>query len=80
MKRKAFQTGAAGPLAECVARGLGCSLDDARALVERGAVYAGTGSRPVRLGDVQPPGKRRMPAADWARGLHAGQATPLSFG
>jgi hypothetical protein len=25
---------------------------------------------PVRLGDVQPPGKRRMPAADWARGLH----------
>ena len=39
MKRKAFQTGAAGPLAECVAGGLGCSLDDARALVERGAVY-----------------------------------------
>jgi methionyl-tRNA formyltransferase len=23
----------------------------------------------VRLGDVQPQGKRRMPAADWARGL-----------
>jgi methionyl-tRNA formyltransferase len=37
--------------------------------VERGAVYVGTGTRPVRLGDVQPPGKRRMPAADWARGL-----------
>lgn len=35
----------------------------------RGAVHAGTGSRPVLLGDVQPPGKRRMPAADWARGL-----------
>jgi methionyl-tRNA formyltransferase len=48
--------------------------------VERGTVYAGTGSRPVRLGDVQPPGKRRMPAADWARGLHAGQATQLSLG
>ncbi len=42
--------------------------------VERGAVYAGTGSHPVRLGDVQPPGKRRMPAADWARGLHGGPA------
>jgi methionyl-tRNA formyltransferase len=40
--------------------------------VTRGAVYAGTGSRPVRLGDVQPPGKRRMPAADWARGLRGG--------
>jgi hypothetical protein len=25
----------------------------------------------VALGDVQPPGKRRMPAADWARGLRA---------
>src|SRR6516165_11635993 len=31
--------------------------------VARNAVYAGTGSQPVRLGDVQPPGKRRMPAA-----------------
>ena len=30
----------------------------------------GTGSgHTVRLGDVQPQGKRRMPAADWARGL-----------
>ena len=48
--------------------------------VERGAVYAGTGSHPVRLGDVQPPGKRRMPAADWARGLHAGQDTHPGFG
>jgi methionyl-tRNA formyltransferase len=47
--------------------------------VERGAVYAGTGSRPVRLGDVQPPGKRRMPAADWARGLRTGSG-PLGFG
>ncbi|HTU74411.1 MAG TPA: methionyl-tRNA formyltransferase [Trebonia sp.] len=37
--------------------------------VTRGAVYAGTGSRALLLGDVQPPGKRRMPAADWARGL-----------
>jgi len=48
--------------------------------VERGAVYAGTGSRPVRLGDVQPPGKRRMDAAAWARGLRPGLATSLGFG
>jgi methionyl-tRNA formyltransferase len=39
--------------------------------VDRASVYAGTGTVPVRLGDVQPPGKRRMPAADWARGLHS---------
>ena len=48
--------------------------------VTRGAVYAGTGSQPVLLGDVQPPGKRRMPAADWARGLHAEPGTRLGCG
>ena len=46
--------------------------------VDRNAVYAGTGTVPVRLGDVQPQGKRRMPAADWARGLRVspGEMTP----
>jgi methionyl-tRNA formyltransferase len=39
---------------------------------ERHAVFAGTGSHPVRLGDVQAEGKRRMAASDWARGLHSG--------
>jgi len=57
------------------------TLDDAAAppglapgelLAGRRAVFAGTGSRPVRLGEVQAPGKRRMNATDWARGLHAG--------
>jgi methionyl-tRNA formyltransferase len=36
-------------------------------------VFAGTGSAPVELGDVQQAGKRPMPARDWARGLHAGR-------
>ena len=48
--------------------------------VQRDAVYAGTGSHAVLLGDLQPPGKRRMPAADWARGLRGGQASRLGFG
>ena len=48
--------------------------------VERSAVYVGTGTVPVRLGDVQPQGKRRMPAADWARGLHADAAITLGMG
>jgi methionyl-tRNA formyltransferase len=60
--------------------GSGASLAPGELRLERDAVYAGTGSRPVRLGDVQPPGKRRMPAADWARGLHAGSAAHLGFG
>ena len=46
--------------------------------VDRQAVFVGTGSRPVRLGDVQAPGKRRMSASDWARGLRSGG--PVRFG
>ena len=37
-------------------------------LVTKKAVHVGTGTVPVRLGTVQPHGKRPMPAADWARG------------
>ncbi len=36
--------------------------------VNRDGVRVGTGSQPVRLGQVQPPGKKPMNAADWARG------------
>jgi hypothetical protein len=36
--------------------------------VGRREVEVGTGTVPVVLGMVQPPGKRAMPAADWARG------------
>jgi methionyl-tRNA formyltransferase len=36
--------------------------------VDRHAVRVGTGSAPVLLGGVQPPGKKPMHAADWARG------------
>jgi len=59
------------------APGAGLAPGELRA--ERDAVYTGTATYPVRLGDVQPPGKRRMPAADWARGLHAGPAAHLGF-
>jgi methionyl-tRNA formyltransferase len=37
--------------------------------VERHLVRVGTGSAPVVLADVQAEGRRRMAAADWARGL-----------
>jgi methionyl-tRNA formyltransferase len=56
------------------------SLSPGELHIDRAAVYAGTGSCPVRLGDVQPPGKRRMPAQDWARGLRPDQATLPVFG
>ncbi|MEO6704058.1 MAG: methionyl-tRNA formyltransferase [Jatrophihabitantaceae bacterium] len=42
--------------------------------VERAEVLVQTLTGPIRLGTVQPPGKRPMPATDWARGarLQAG--------
>ncbi len=36
--------------------------------VDRKNVWVGTGSEPVRLGQIQPPGKKFMNAVDWARG------------
>ena len=36
--------------------------------VERRGVHVGTGSQPVLLGQIQPPGKKLMNAIDWARG------------
>jgi methionyl-tRNA formyltransferase len=57
----------------------GSGLAPGELRVDRNAVYVGTGSVPVRLGDVQPPGKRRMPAADWARGLRADASSQLGF-
>jgi methionyl-tRNA formyltransferase len=35
-------------------------------------VWVGTATVPVRLGTVQPQGKKPMPAADWARGVRPG--------
>jgi methionyl-tRNA formyltransferase len=37
--------------------------------VTKNAVLVGTGTRPVRLGEVKPFGKKQMAAADWARGV-----------
>ena len=41
--------------------------------VERGGVRVGTASQPVLLGRIQPPGKKQMNAADWARGARLGE-------
>jgi methionyl-tRNA formyltransferase len=44
------------------------ALAPGQLVVTKRAVYVGTGTHPVELGEVQPPGKPRMPATDWARG------------
>ncbi|SDP89360.1 methionyl-tRNA formyltransferase [Actinopolyspora xinjiangensis] len=46
-------------------------------LVQRKRVLVGTATDPVRLGEVQAHGKKRMPATDWARGVHLEQGTVL---
>jgi len=42
--------------------------------VDRKGVWIGTGSEPVRLGQIRPPGKKSMSAADWARGARLDSA------
>ncbi len=45
--------------------------------VDKREVLAGTATDAVRLGEVQPHGKRPMPAADWARGARLGPGARL---
>jgi len=45
--------------------------------VTKNAVLVGTGTQPVRLGDVRPHGRKQMPAADWARGARLGSGARL---
>jgi methionyl-tRNA formyltransferase len=60
------------------------AADDVEALapgeirVERNRVFVGTASRPVQLGGIQPPGKKLMTAADWARGARLDDAVRAS--
>lgn len=46
--------------------------------VDRSGVRVGTGSQPVMLGMVQPPGKKPMAATDWARGARLDDGTRAS--
>lgn len=46
--------------------------------IDRRDVWIGTGSDAVRLDQIQPPGKKSMPAADWARGAHLDPAVRAS--
>ncbi|RBY89222.1 methionyl-tRNA formyltransferase [Blastococcus sp. TBT05-19] len=46
----------------------GPSLTPGEVLVDAGSVLVGAGNGAVRLTQVQPAGKKMLPAADWARG------------
>ena len=53
---------------------VGARPDSGRAL----RVRVGTGSVPVLLGQLQPPGKKPMNAADWARGARLADGVQAS--
>jgi len=65
------RAGGGGSARPELAAGDGISPGEVRVLGS--AVVVGTGTTPVQLGEVQPEGKRQMPAADWARGLRSAQ-------
>lgn len=56
-----------GPVS--LTEGIGKHLAPGEALISKDAVYIGTATQPVQLDRIQPPGKKMMNAADWARGL-----------
>lgn len=53
-------------------------LPPGRLRAGRHGVWVGTGSVPVLLGRVQPPGKKPMAAEDWARGARLGESADAS--
>jgi methionyl-tRNA formyltransferase len=62
------------PVRPLEANGIG---EPGRLVMERGRILVGTATGPVELTDVQPPGKRLMPATDWARGARIADAERL---
>ncbi|MFT4126031.1 MAG: methionyl-tRNA formyltransferase [Gordonia sp. (in: high G+C Gram-positive bacteria)] len=69
-----------GPVTPVPAAGVPAPVDLAPGAVHvtKKAVVVGTGTTPVRLGWVQPPGKRPMPATDWARGARLDEGSVLA--
>ena len=55
----------------------GPALDPGEIHADKREVLVGTGSGPVRLGVVQPHGRKAMPAADWARGVRPEEGETL---
>jgi methionyl-tRNA formyltransferase len=58
-----------GPVSLVAADDAGDATAPGRARVARDGVLVGTAAGAVRLGTVQPAGKKPMAAADWVRGL-----------
>jgi methionyl-tRNA formyltransferase len=55
----------------------GTVLQPGELRVTKHSVRVGTATGPLQLGDVQVPGKRPVPAPDWARGARPGPGERL---
>jgi methionyl-tRNA formyltransferase len=66
------------PVRDCGPMPAGEPLRPGELRVSKSGVLVGTATHPVQLDDVQQGGKRRMPAAQWARGLRAGAGEPAT--
>jgi len=60
------------PVRDCAPAPAAEPLRPGELRASKSGVLVGTATHPVQLGDVQQGGKRRMPAAEWARGLRTG--------
>jgi len=69
-----------GPVTPCAGPVDGDPLAPGELRLRPSGVLVGTGTVPVILGEVQPAGKRRMAAVDWARGLRLDSAAPVRLG
>ena len=58
-----------GPVEPVPEQEAGDRLAPGEVRAEKRRVLVGTGSGPVRLGEVRPHGRKAMPAPDWARGV-----------
>lgn len=58
--------------------GSGPDLEPGTLRADRTDVWIGTGTEPVRLGLIQPPGKKLMNAVDWARGARLDEGVRAS--
>jgi methionyl-tRNA formyltransferase len=65
-----------GPVTQSETTEPGVQLGPGELYAVRDGVLAGTGTGPVLLGEVQPAGKRRMTAAEWARGIRLNGREP----
>lgn len=62
-----------GPISHSGEVEVAADLAPGAILAQKNSVVVGTGTTPIVLGNIQPPGKKMMNAADWARGVQLDQ-------